>query len=269
MITATWRTKRFTVDANRILSFKSMTLSSGVELEEKISGNTAYQEKSSESPAELSLDVHISSLLGNDPKAELDSWIKLSRDGVAGRFYVGKRDFLGCTLILTNCEAKDIQLAPNGELKSCNLSLTFEQASGRWTSESAQESMVSGGGGGSGGKKSGGSKKANKLSAAARAKAAAKNASKQGKEKVASNLLNTIKSGIAKIKKNIIKKGKEASKVSAVTKKATTPNTINAYRKTNSVKTQPAKTTVNKVNKVNKTKTPSKPKLTNVFRKTK
>ena len=267
MITATWRTKRFTVDANRILSFKSMTLSSGVELEEKISGNTAYQEKSSESPAELSLDVHISSLLGNDPKAELDSWIKLSRDGVAGRFYVGKRDFLGCTLILTNCEAKDIQLAPNGELKSCNLSLTFEQASGRWTSESAQESMVSGGG--SGGRKSGGSKKANTLSAAARAKAAAKNASKQGKEKVASILLDTITSGIAMIKKNGIKKGKEASKVSAVTKKATTPNTINAYRKTNSVKTQPAKTTVNKVNKVNKTKTPSKPKLTNVFRKTK
>mgnify|MGYP001138608714 CR=1 FL=1 len=267
MITATWRTKRFTVDANRILSFKSMTLSSGVELEEKISGNTAYQEKSSESPAELSLDVHISSLLGNDPKAELDSWIKLSRDGVAGRFYVGKRDFLGCTLILTNCEAKDIQLAPNGELKSCNLSLTFEQASGRWTSESAQESMVSGGG--SGGRKSGGSKKANTLSAAARAKAAAKNASKQGKEKVASNLLNTIKSGISKIKNTVIKAAKEASKVSAVTKKATTPNTINAYRKTNSVKTQPAKTTVNKVNKVNKTKTPSKPKLTNVFRKTK
>jgi hypothetical protein len=267
MITATWRTKRFTVDANRILSFKSMTLSSGVELEEKISGNTAYQEKSSESPAELSLDVHISSLLGNDPKAELDSWIKLSRDGVAGRFYVGKRDFLGCTLILTNCEAKDIQLAPNGELKSCNLSLTFEQASGRWTSESAQESMVSGGG--SGGRKSGGSKKANTLSAAARAKAAAKNASKQGKEKVASNLLNTIKSGISKIKNTVIKAAKEASKVSAVTKKATTPNTINAYRKTNSVKTQPAKTTVNKVNKVNKMKTPSKPKLTNVFRKTK
>lgn len=267
MITATWRTKRFTVDANRILSFNSMTLSSGVELEEKISGNTAYQEKSSESPAELSLDVHISSLLGNDPKAELDSWIKLSRDGVAGRFYVGKRDFLGCTLILTSCEAKDIQLAPNGELKSCNLSLTFEQASGRWTSESAQESMVSGGG--SGGKKSGGSKKANKLSAAARAKAAAKNASKQGKEKVTSNLLNTIKSGISKIKNTVIKAAKEASKVSAVTKKATTPNTINAYRKTNSVKTQPAKTTVNKVNKVNKTKTPSKPKLTNVFRKTK
>lgn len=267
MITATWRTKRFTVDANRILSFNSMTLSSGVELEEKISGNTAYQEKSSESPAELSLDVHISSLLGNDPKAELDSWIKLSRDGVAGRFYVGKRDFLGCTLILTNCEAKDIQLAPNGELKSCNLSLTFEQASGRWTSESAQESMVSGGG--SGGRKSGGSKKANTLSAAARAKAAAKNASKQGKEKVASNLLNTIKSGISKIKNTVIKAAKEASKVSAVTKKATTPNTINAYRKTNSVKTQPAKTTVNKVNKVNKTKTPSKPKLTNVFRKTK
>ena len=267
MITATWRTKRFTVDASRILSFNSMTLSSGVELEEKISGNTAYQEKSSESPAELSLDVHISSLLGNDPKAELDSWIKLSRDGVAGRFYVGKRDFLGCTLILTNCEAKDIQLAPNGELKSCNLSLTFEQASGRWTSESAQESMVSGGG--SGGRKSGGSKKANTLSAAARAKAAAKNASKQGKEKVASNLLNTIKSGISKIKNTVIKAAKEASKVSAVTKKATTPNTINAYRKTNSVKTQPAKTTVNKVNKVNKTKTPSKPKLTNVFRKTK
>ena len=211
MITATWRTKRFTVDANRILSFKSMTLSSGVELEEKISGNTAYQEKSSESPAELSLDVHISSLLGNDPKAELDSWIKLSRDGVAGRFYVGKRDFLGCTLILTNCEAKDIQLAPNGELKSCNLSLTFEQASGRWTSESAQESMVSGGG--SGGRKSGGSKKANTLSAAARAKAAAKNASKQGKEKVASNLLNTIKSGISKIKNTVIKAAKEASKV--------------------------------------------------------
>ena len=61
------------------------------------------------------------------------------------------RDFLGCTLILTQCEAKEIELAPNGELKACTLSLTFEQASARWTSgESAQEEMVGGAKGGGG-----------------------------------------------------------------------------------------------------------------------
>lgn len=260
MVTASWRTKSFSVDAHKILSFNSMTLSTGVELEEKITGNTAYQEKSSESPSELSIDVHISSLLGNNAGAELESWIRLSRDGVAGRFYVGRRDFLGCTLILTQCEAKDIQLAPNGELKSCNLSLTFEQASGRWTSESAQEEMLGGGGGGGGG----GGKKINKLSDAARAAAKAKNASKRDKEKDTLKKLNTIKSSVAKVKKDTKDKGKEASKTSVVTKTNTKPNTINATRKTTSVKPKaPPKPTPNKVNKATPTKG-----LTNVFRKT-
>lgn len=253
MVTASWRTKSFSVDAHKILSFNSMTLSTGVELEEKITGNTAYQEKSSESPSELSIDVHISSLLGNNAGAELESWIRLSRDGVAGRFYVGRRDFLGCTLILTQCEAKDIQLAPNGELKSCNLSLTFEQASGRWTSESAQEEMLGGGG-----------KKINKLSDAARAAAKAKNDSKREKEKQDKKKLNTIKSSVAKVKKDTKDKGKEASKTSVVTKTNTKPNTINATRKTTSVKPKaPPKPTPNKVNKATPTKG-----LTNVFRKT-
>lgn len=235
MITATWRTQRFSLDAGKIYSFTNMSMSTGVELEEKVTGNEAYQEKSSESPAELSFDVKVSSLLGSNPREELESWIRLSRDGVAGRFYVGNRDFLGCTLILTQCEAKEIELAPNGELKACTLSLTFEQASARWTSgESAQEEMVGGGKGGSGGKK------ANTLSAADRAKAKAKNDSKRGKEKP-SKELNTIKSNIAKVNKSTKEKGKEASKVSAVTATPSQPRVLNTYRKTTTVNPKPAK----------------------------
>lgn len=235
MITATWRTKRFSLDAGKIYSFTNMSMSTGVELEEKVAGNEAYQEKSSESPAELSIEVKVSSLLGNNPRDELESWIKLSRDGVAGRFYVGNRDFLGCTLILTQCEAKEIELAPNGELKACTLSLTFEQASARWTSgESAQEEMVGGGKGGGGGKK------ANTLSVADRARAKAKNDSKKGKEKP-TKTLDTIKSNIAKVKNSTSKKGKEASRVSAVTATPSQPRVLNTYRKTTTVNPKPAK----------------------------
>lgn len=212
MITATWRTKRFSVDARKVLSFKSMTLSTGIELKEKKSRGSIYQQKDMESAAELSIDIHISALMGANPKTELESWIALSRDGVAGRFYMGKQDFLGCTMILTKCEAKDIDLRSNGDLKSCNLSLTFTQASNRITSSSG----VAGGG----------KNKKNKMSNSARIKANAKIASKQGKEKVPDKPKSTtVKTNIVSVNKTTILCGKEASKVSVVTGKPN--NTIN------------------------------------------
>lgn len=253
MITATWRTQRFSVDASKIYSFHSMSMSTGVELEEKVVGNEAYQEKSSETPAELSIDVQLSSLMGINPRSELESWIRLSRDGVAGRFYVGNRDFLGCTLILTECEAKNIELGPDGELKACSLSLTFEQASARWTSgESAKEEMVGGGGGGKGG-----GSKIDKIKGKRKS-----NADKREKEKRRDNVINTL----SNISKKSSKKGKEASRVSAVTGKSSKPAATNVLRKTNTVK--PRKETKPAAPPVNTIKPRPTKGLTGVFRQT-
>jgi hypothetical protein len=131
MVTATWRTKTLTVDAQKILSWRNITMKTGVASEEKKTGAEAYKSMKNESAAELSIDIPLSSVYGIDVGNEVESWIALSRDGGSGRFYVGTNDFLGVNMMLESCEVKSLELIGNGIAKSCELSLKFVQANSR------------------------------------------------------------------------------------------------------------------------------------------
>ena len=133
MIVLSYRGKVLKVDADIIQTFTDMEITRQATIKEKeqaISGSAAkggYADVSAIKADSVSMEVPLVHGAGVDVENEVDEWRALV-DGESARMYFAGRDFLGVNVVLTGCDATEINIGGDGTWTHAKLKLTFTQS---------------------------------------------------------------------------------------------------------------------------------------------
>lgn len=164
---ARWRGHVFEVSPTLVRSFTDLTIKASSDTEDKETGKQKYVKRKNGEPMEVSMTVMLSALTGCSVREEALMLAAEARGGFSDFLYVGGKKLLLCQLMLTEASVTKTEIAPGGTWVSCEVKLTFKQASPNYSAGSAQASGSGGGkktGGGSGGSSGGSSRGSTKKS---------------------------------------------------------------------------------------------------------
>lgn len=150
MVLLQWRDMKLSISESMIYSFEKLSLGFGTKVSQRREQGQEYATKEYTKTQSLSIEVPMSLGLGVDVEAELTKWRQRSQDGGAGKILLAGKDYIGYALMLMECNVSDMEILPNGKLRSAKLRLKFERQEEPPRPASADSS--GGGGGGGGGK---------------------------------------------------------------------------------------------------------------------
>lgn len=209
METARWNNHTFTVSPQVIRGFTGLSVKGSSETEDMESGDQYHIARKAGKPAEVSLTALLNAATGCKVREEAMAFVTDARAGAANYFYVGGKKLMTCQLMLIDASVDEVQINPRGIWTSAQVKLTLKQCGGNAGGFGGGTPVNGKDDGGGGGKGNGSNKTSvNTMSAATRARMAAKNKSKEGKEKrpAVRSAVNTIN--------NIVNRAKAASKKS-------------------------------------------------------
>lgn len=161
---ARWSGHKFILSADTIRSFTDLQITGSSDVEKSDDNDQGYYSYKGSNPTEITLTAILNAHAGCDVRSEIESFVMDAKKGVNDYIYIGYKKLFSSQMILTNASAKKIDIAPNLDFVSAEVSLTFKQGSSdglggvKDTSSSSGSSGggSSGGGGGGGGGYSGG-----------------------------------------------------------------------------------------------------------------
>ena len=124
-----WLEKTFRVTKNQILTYSGFNSSHSFTTEEIKNGKKMPKTKEvSPGIGSLSFNVELSSLKGNDVKAEYEWWADECEKGTYSYLYIGGSKFGKYKWRVNKVDITDLVIINNGDVwKSCTLSIGFEE----------------------------------------------------------------------------------------------------------------------------------------------
>lgn len=140
-----WNGHVFEVSPGVIHGVTGIKVSTGSETETKKSDKQQYVKRKHAKPADVTVSVLLSALLGVDVRSEMLGLLEDARLGKSDYFYVGGSKLLPCKMMLTECSADEYKMTGT-TITECKVTLTMKQAEkiGGSTSTSKKSKKKSG-----------------------------------------------------------------------------------------------------------------------------
>lgn len=124
-----WDSLDFHVKPNDIIGVKGISITGSCETEEKESGGEKYTSRKAAKGIEFSMTAMLNAYLTNGVKSKALEMVRIATEGRSGYLYMGTRKLLPSRFMLTSAKVQNITIAAGGEWVSCEVALTFKQAS--------------------------------------------------------------------------------------------------------------------------------------------
>lgn len=134
-----WAGFIFCVRHDRVLGLKDLTINATCETEDKDSGGEKFVAKKSGKPAEVTLTAILNARLGINVQQEALAMQDAARNGTKDYMYTATAKLLPCLLMLTGAKIGKTVLTPTDAWRSCEVALTFKQAS-KWDGSTSASS---------------------------------------------------------------------------------------------------------------------------------
>lgn len=123
-----WNRKQFFVDPGQIYTPTAMTFQRSAKMKDIDKKNSAMQYVDGNEPAQATMEITLSALLGVNVQDEYDWWMH-SAVGARSTLVIGGHDMLKTAVALTTCAVSDLKIFPaTGEVYEAKLKLTFKEA---------------------------------------------------------------------------------------------------------------------------------------------
>lgn len=136
-----WNGHVFEVSPGVIHGITGIKVSVGSETETKKSEKQQYVKRKHAKPADVTVNVLLSALLGVDVRSEMLGLLEDARLGKSDYFYVGGSKLLPCKMMLTECSADEYKMTGT-TITECKVTMTMKQCEkiGGGTSTSSKKS---------------------------------------------------------------------------------------------------------------------------------
>lgn len=124
-----WGGHKFVISSNLIYSFKTLQIKGASEMENDKDDKEGYVKRKCAKPTEVTFSLNLNAYAGCDVRALSTAFVESARAGKTDYFYVGGKKLTPCKLMLTDCTAKDVEIARNGQWTKAEVSLTMKQCS--------------------------------------------------------------------------------------------------------------------------------------------
>ena len=123
-----WNGHIFEIDAGRMFSFSDLNITASCATEDKESGKQKYASREAANATDISLTILLHRELGADVRNEAMGFMEDARAGLKDYFYIGNAKLVPYSLMLTEANASEIDIGPEGKWEHANLRLKFKQA---------------------------------------------------------------------------------------------------------------------------------------------
>ena len=134
-----WAGFTFCVRHDRVLGLKDLTINATCETEDKDSGGEKFVARKSGKPADVTLTALLNARLGVNVQQEALAMQDAARNGTTDYMYAATAKLFPCLLMLTGAKINKPSLTPAGAWRSCEVALTFKQAS-KWDGSTSASS---------------------------------------------------------------------------------------------------------------------------------
>lgn len=122
-----WNGHVFEVSPGVIHGVTGIKVSTGSETETKKSDKQQYVKRKHAKPADVTVSVLLSALLGVEVRSEMLGLLEDARLGKSDYFYVGGSKLLPCKMMLTEASADEYKMTGT-TITECKVTLTMKQA---------------------------------------------------------------------------------------------------------------------------------------------
>lgn len=146
-----WGSLDFHVKPSDIIGVKGISITGACETEDKESGGEKYASFKASKGIEFSMTAVLNAYLTDNVQQKALEMVKLATRGEKNYLYMGKRKLFPSRFMLVSAKPEEITIAAGVKWVSCEVALSFKQASKYDGSEApaTSASRKSGGGGGS------------------------------------------------------------------------------------------------------------------------
>lgn len=145
-----WGDLDFHVKPRDIIGVKGLSITGACETEEKEAGGEKYATFKASKGIEFSMTAVLNAYLTDDVQKKALRMVKLATKGEKNYLYMGKGKLFPSKFMLVSAKPDDITIAAGGKWVSCEVALSFKQAS---KYDGSEAPASSGGKGGKGGRK--------------------------------------------------------------------------------------------------------------------
>lgn len=143
-----WGPLDFHVQPRDIIGVKGLSFTGSCEIEEKESGGEKYASFKAGKPIEFSMTAKLNAYLTDNVQQKALEMVKLATRGEKNYLYMGKRKLFPSRFMLVSAKPQNVTVAAGNVWVSCEVDLSFKQASKYDGSEAPATSSSKGGGGG-------------------------------------------------------------------------------------------------------------------------
>lgn len=124
-----WKDQVFSVKPRDVVGVKDITASGTCETKEAKSGKQRYVKHKARKPIEFTMTAQLNSYLTKDVQQRALELVKISTRGKRGYIYMGAGKLYPCQFMLTSAKVSKVSIAAGVQWVSCEVALSFKQAS--------------------------------------------------------------------------------------------------------------------------------------------
>lgn len=124
-----WGPLDFHVQPRDIIGVKGLSFTGSCETEEKESGGEKYASFKAGKPIEFSMTAKLNAYLTDNVQQKALEMVKLATRGEKNYLYMGKRKLFPSRFMLVSAKPQNVTVAAGGVWVSCEVALSFKQAS--------------------------------------------------------------------------------------------------------------------------------------------
>lgn len=137
----------FFVKPKKVMGVKDINIKASVDTEDKENGGEKYTVKKNKGGLEITMTAVLNAMLGVNVEGSAKAILQAARKGDTGYFYIAGKKLFTAKFMMTDANAKNVELTGDGRWVCCEVEMTLKQCSkydGTTTSSKPQGSNKSG-----------------------------------------------------------------------------------------------------------------------------